>query len=126
MCSAESRFSPRRRAARAVAAVPEPVASSAHGALDGDTERELLDILGAPATGTARGAFRLKEHAVGAVFARLSPLQARALHHRLANPAEGDALAAAFGRLVAERRVRLLAFLADARRRAAIEAARRR
>jgi len=95
-------------------------------ALDAETERELLQILRAPASGTARQAFHGKEHALGAVFARLTPLQARALHPRLANPREGDALAEAFARLVIDRRVRLLAFLADARRRAAIDEARRR
>ena len=123
MCSAESRLRARRPVVRAIA---ERAPADDRSALDVETERELLEILRAPATGTARGAFRFKEHALGAVFARLSPVQARALHHRLANPGDGDALAAAFARLVIDRRVRLLGFLADARRRAAIAEARRR
>lgn len=65
------------------------------------------------------GFFR-KEAELRAAFAALPVLAARALHARLANPRTNDVLATKFARLVAERRNRLLAFLADARRREAI------
>jgi hypothetical protein len=126
MCSAESRFAPRSRRPQAVRTVVEHPTPREGDALDAATERELLQILRAPAGGTARQAYHDKEHALGAVFARLAPLQARALQQRLANPREGDALAGAFARLVFDRRARLLEFLAGARRRAAIAEARRR
>lgn len=126
MCSADSRFAPRSRRPKVVRTEIERATPRADDALDAETERELLLILRAPASGTARQAYHDKEHALGAVFARLPPLQARALHPRLANPREGDALAEAFARLVFDRRVRLLEFLAGARRRAAIDEARRR
>ena len=52
--------------------------------------------------------------------------EAEALHERLSTtPRADDRVAAQFGRLVLERRERLLAFLGDARRREAIENARR-
>ena len=68
-------------------------------------------------------AFRRKEHALLSAFASLSPRDCAALHARLSAAREGDALAARFARLVRERRDRLLAFLADARRREAFAAA---
>jgi O-methyltransferase involved in polyketide biosynthesis len=49
----------------------------------------------------------------------LTVLEARALHARLSNPASDDPLAKAFKRLTADRRARLINFLADARRREA-------
>lgn len=64
-------------------------------------------------------AFRRKEHALGALFATLSVMEARALHARLSNPRPGDAVAARFATLVIERRARLLGGLAGARRREA-------
>jgi hypothetical protein len=70
-------------------------------------------------------AFRRKEHMLGELFARLSVMDARTLHHRLDVAHAGDELAASFGRLRADRRARLLAFLADARRREAMRFARR-
>jgi len=65
-------------------------------------------------------ACRQKEHAVGGLFAALSVADARALYQRLAIPKEVDRVARGFGRLASERRARLLAFLGDARRRAAL------
>jgi hypothetical protein len=64
--------------------------------------------------------FRRKEHAIGALFARLSVSEARTLHRRLANPVENDPLAPLWIRMISARRDRLLAFLADARRREAL------
>jgi hypothetical protein len=72
---------------------------------------------------TIEVAFRRKEQALVSLFAALGPRDALALHARLSSPREGDALAARFARLVRERRDRLLAFLADARRREAVAAA---
>jgi hypothetical protein len=66
-------------------------------------------------------AFKRKEQRLGDLFALLSVADSRELHRRLTLVIADDELAALFGRLVAERRVRLLAFLADARRREAIQ-----
>lgn len=91
-----------------------------------DLDAQLLAILSAgPALGeTIEAAFRRKEHELGALFATLDVTTSRALHRRLSRPAEGDLVAAQFGRMVSERRARLLSFLADARRREAIAQAR--
>jgi hypothetical protein len=69
--------------------------------------------------------FARKERELGAAFAALPIFDQRALHARLANPKPGDALAEKFGRLIAERRIRLINFLGDARRRAALAAGKR-
>lgn len=65
-------------------------------------------------------AFRRKELELMSVFDRLSLLDARELHRRLTLTLADDPIAKTFVRLVPERRQRLLAFLRDARRRAAI------
>ena len=87
-------------------------------------DAELLSILEAPPlyTDTIEHAFFAKERALRDAFAALSIDAARALHARLSAPRAGDEVAEAFARLVPERRTRLLAFLGDARRRAAIAA----
>jgi hypothetical protein len=64
-------------------------------------------------------AFQRKESVIGALFAQLDVHESRALHRRLELALPEDPIAARFGRLVADRRARLMAFLADARRRAA-------
>jgi hypothetical protein len=86
----------------------------------------LIRILNAPlAYGmTAREGFMHKEAELRAAFAALPVAAQRALHARLSNPPAGDELAAKFHQLTAERRTRLLNFLADARRREALAAAR--
>jgi hypothetical protein len=88
---------------------------------------KLIAILDAPlATGeTALAGFARKEHELGGLIATLSVLECRALHKRLSNPQHGDELANKFARLTLERRCRLLAFLADARRREALAASNR-
>jgi hypothetical protein len=85
-------------------------------------ERALLAILSAgPAVGeTIESAYKRKEHELGAAFARLSPLEARSLQRRLTAARSDDAMATQFARMVEARRARLLAFLADARRRQAL------
>jgi hypothetical protein len=99
---------------------PPPVTSAADAAL--------IAILEAPlAWGeTLRDGFDRKEREFAFACAALPPSDARTLQTRLANPGAGDALAARFARLTAERRERLLDFLADARRREALAATFRR
>ena len=109
-----------------VAALPTSVVAAPIGKLDRDPE--ILAVLAATAlAGESTDAFhRRKEHLLGALFAALGASEAEALHERLSATSRGDdRVAAQFGRLVVERRERLLAFLADARRREAIENARR-
>jgi hypothetical protein len=86
----------------------------------------LIRILDAPlAFGmTAREGFMRKEAELRAAFAALPVATQRALHARLSNPRADDEFAVTFHRLTAERRTRLLNFLADARRREALAAAR--
>jgi hypothetical protein len=81
----------------------------------------LIAILDAPlASGeTAMTGYQRKEHELGAVFASLSVLDARAMHARLSACKAADELAHKFARLTLERRTRLLDFLANARRREA-------
>ena len=88
----------------------------------GAHDARLLAILAAPAAPgeTALVAFARKERELTAVLAALPATEALALHRRLTVAAAGDALVAAFGRLVIERRHRLLGVLADARRREAM------
>jgi hypothetical protein len=85
-------------------------------------EAEIHAVLVAPAYPGEQlaFAFKRKEQQIGDLFARCSVSDSRALHRRLTLAISGDELAAMFGRLVADRRARLLAFLADARRRDAI------
>jgi len=65
-------------------------------------------------------AFRRKEQQLAAVFARLNAVDSLALQRRLNLSLSDDPIAERFGRLVVARRTRLLAFLADARRRIAL------
>ncbi len=90
-------------------------------------DRELLVALDMPgAFGESAAALHhRKEQALGALFAALSVVEARALHKRLTLPRADDVVGARFGRLVADRRDRLLAFLESAQRREAIAKARR-
>lgn len=99
-----------------------PVASAAAPAVSLDDQ--LLALLDAPlaAYETALEGFARKERDVREVFASLGILESRALHLRLSNPRGDDTLATRFARLTVDRRVRLLTFLADARRRAALAA----
>ena len=72
---------------------------------------------------TIDAAYRRKEAELGALFADLTPPEARALKRRLVSPAAADSLAAGFARLDPDRRARLLTFLGDARRREALRKA---
>jgi hypothetical protein len=104
--------------ADAARATPAPVVSVV-------TEQQIAGVLAdAQRFGeTIEAMYRRKERALCDVFAQLAPIEAHALFRRLANPAAGDLLAAQFGRLVSDRRARLLAFLAGARRRDALRSA---
>ena len=83
-------------------------------------------VLRPPASGeTVMVAHARKEGDLRDVFAGLTVLEARALHRRLERAAAGDPIAALFLRLAPDRRRRLLAFLADARRREATRGLRR-
>ncbi len=86
------------------------------------SDAKLIAILDAPvALGeSAHAGFQRKEHDLGALMGTLSALECRALHKRLDHPQRGDELANKFARLTIERRIRLLSFLADARRREAL------
>jgi hypothetical protein len=89
------------------------------------TEHAILQILETPASDeTIAAAFERKERALCKTFAALRPIEAYALRHRLLRETEGDTLASQFARLTVDRRGRLIAVLADARRREAIEYAR--
>lgn len=94
--------------------------------LSTELEAQLITIIDAPIDGSAATGFALKEQQLGAAFAALSLQQSRELLRRLKantfdNPvATADVLRARFATFVVERRTRLLAFLADAPRRAAI------
>lgn len=82
----------------------------------------LLAILEAPlrASETAAAGFARKELELRRVLGTLSVIESRSLQSRLSYPKSVDAVAQAFQRLTGERRARLLAFIADARRRQAL------
>jgi hypothetical protein len=91
-----------------------------------ELEDEILSVLGAaPEPGERiEVAFRRKEHDLMFLFARLGVLDAMELHRRLSLGLADDLIATQFTRLIAERRGRLLEFLAGARRREALRHAR--
>jgi hypothetical protein len=82
-------------------------------------ETEIIAALNAPKQDheTLGAAFRRKEHEIGAVFARLAPVDSLALERRLNLSIAGDPIAAHFARLVPARRARLVGFLSEMRRR---------
>lgn len=84
----------------------------------------LLELAARPGE-SADAHHRRKEQAIGELFAQLTVEESDALHQRLTASGADDPVVALFGRLVVDRRERLLAFLRGARRRAVIEAARR-
>lgn len=89
-------------------------------------EREILALFEAPLEGaTIEIAHRRREQQLGEMFARLSVMESGTLYRRLVNPSPGDPIARRFGLMIAERRQRLLSFLAGARRREALAQVRR-
>ncbi len=98
-------------------------------ALNQLAEADLLAILTAPLLPgeSALCGHQRKEHQLGTIFATLSVGEARTLHQRFSRPSTAaDALTSKFAGLIIDRRQRLLAFIADARRRAAIAQSRTR
>ncbi len=98
-------------------------------ALNQLAEADLLAILTAPLHPgeSALCGHQRKEHQLAAIFATLSVGEARTLHQRLSrSPSAADTLASKFAALVLDRRQRLLAFIADTRRRAAVAQSRTR
>lgn len=91
-----------------------------------ELEEEILAVLdSSPEPGERiEAAFRRKEHELAMVFARLHVHDAMELRRRLTLAPADDPIAARFARLIAERRVRLLAFLDGARRREALRVVR--
>ncbi len=85
-------------------------------------DSQLIEVIRAPLhEGESRVAGHdRKGHEIGRLFATLSAIDAWNLHRRLADPQPGDALATAFGRLIQERRTRLLALLGCPKRRASL------
>jgi hypothetical protein len=116
---------PSRAHSRALAADPATLETRTTVASSNDAA--LIAILEAPLLygETARDGFLRKEAELRAAFAALPVATQRALYARLSNPRVGDALATKFAGLTADRRTRLLTFLADARRREALAAAAR-
>jgi len=88
-----------------------------------ELEQDILDVLvSAPDANTLELAFLRKEAALMELFDRLTITDAHELRRRLLLGLPGDQIAARFAGLIVERRQRLLAFLAGARRRAALRA----
>ncbi len=86
-------------------------------------EAEILAILENPLQPgeTISAGYQRLENELGRAFARLTIADARELQRRISNPTADDVLVARFGRMVLERRQRLIRFLADAPRRAAMQ-----
>lgn len=89
------------------------------GWLEVSREARILEILDAPVDGSSARGFRDKEQALLGELAALPVAESRQLANRLANQHSQDPIAAAFLRLGAARRQRILGFLNDARRREA-------
>lgn len=86
-------------------------------------EREITAVLTTrlAAGEQALAGFLRKEIELRDLFSKLSVRDARELHRRLTLGIAGDPIAPQFARLTGDRRVRLLAFLADAPRRNAVQ-----
>jgi hypothetical protein len=103
------------------AVVDEPMRTTMQQAVS--LEREIAEALDAPPFPGEQlaPAFARKERALATLFARLTVIEARGLHRRLTLLSADDVLVQLFQRLIPERRSRLLAFLAGARRREAVK-----
>ena len=102
---------------------PAPLRSRAPAARFDD---RLLAIFDSERPGeTIDGAYRRREHELLAAFGELSIRDALELHRRLCTAHPDDLVATRFARLIVPRRIRLLEFLLDARRRAVVAAGRR-
>jgi hypothetical protein len=92
-----------------------------------EIDAKLIAILDASAVygETVTEQFKRKERELAEVLGTLNAVESLAMHRRLANPQIKDELAEKFARMVVDRRNRLLGFLADCRRRSALQGARR-
>jgi hypothetical protein len=99
-----------------------PLADSLEAATARAVDSALLALVLAPLRPgeTALLGYARKERELRGAFSTLSLLEAHALRGRLEVCRSDDALALAFARLTVDRRTRLLTYLADARRRAAV------
>jgi len=104
---------------RAIEAPPAVSAAAREGEPADAFDASLIEVIQRPPapTDTALVAYQRKELELRALFATLSPADNLRLQRRLEAARRGDLVAAAFGRLVVERRSRLLRFLADTRQR---------
>lgn len=126
MVAAESSGAAGSAVAAASTATVSSVAATGPGPQTALDHRLVQILEAAPAWNqTVDAAFRNKERALLEVFASLSCADATRLYHRLASPRAGDPVSSWLTRLVPERRARLLAYLAEAPRRAAVAKVRR-
>ena len=109
---ATSAYDPRANVVREVKPTIPPLARP-------ELDAQLIAILDAPAAygETVSAQFARKERELGGVFAALTAVESLAMQRRLEHAQPKDDLAQRFARLVIDRRNRLLAFLADRRRR---------
>jgi len=121
-------FGPRARRRQPASSIAAPSASVPGATpVEPSIDDRLIAILDAPpALGeTIATSFARKEAELLALLATIEIDTARALHRRLTIEDARDPLVAKLGRLTAMRRQRVVNFLADARRRAAVAIARR-
>ncbi len=107
---------------RMSAVLPSPAVPATPEQTAFDAQLAAIIVAPLPMGQTAMEGYQKKELAILGALAQRSVLESRALYARLANPVSSDSLAVTFMRLTVERRSRILAFLADARRRAAVGA----
>ncbi len=83
-------------------------------------EQQIIDAIAQPLRGgeTHRTGNDRKELEIATLLEQLTPVQSLALGTRLSNALPSDPIVVAFGRLVVERRIRLVAYLARRRIRA--------
>lgn len=91
-------------------------------------EDELIKVLESPidCCETHRAGYDRKERELLALLDGLTPVEAHELGRRLALASVNDRIVRAFSRLAADRRARVVAFIADTRRRIACRATMRR
>ena len=96
---------------------PSASANTSDGPIAIPTEHDLIEVIMSPVAPGERhreGNDR-KERELAALLDKLTPTQSLALGKRLENAAAADPLVAAFDRLLPQRRVRLLQYLARRR-----------
>ena len=96
---------------------PPAMQQAKPAAIEIPIEQEIIDAIAQPLRNAEshRAGNDRKEGEVAALLDRLTPAQSFMLGKRLSVGARRDPLVAAFGRMVAERRIRLLSYLARRR-----------